>query len=169
MLIHPQYLSPEDLEYECRVFHVNLEFPRSQRIAMVRERWEMEEERHTQRELIPVEGTTYGGELTIIRRRIGELLRMLRDENPIRPAEVLTRLYNTTYSLYRWEDFVRDFQCDSFSVLEVGLSNALHLYMSRVRNLEQTFNRIKRRILRGHRRRAVKINWEDFYRRHGGN
>jgi hypothetical protein len=102
MSVHPQYLPDEDLEYECRVFHVDLEWMRSYRISTVHRRWEMEEER-PQRVLIPIEGACFLDEQLVIRRRIQELQKMLSTETKkLIPDEALTRLYNTTFSLYRW-------------------------------------------------------------------
>ena len=168
MSVHPQYLPDDDLDYECRVFHVDLEWMRSYRIATVHRRWEMEEER-PQCVLIPIEGACFLDEQTVIRRRIQQLQAMLKTENKkMIPDEALTRLYNTTFSLYRWEKHVTGYQCDTFTLLEVGLARALHQYTSRCRHYGRIFNRIRRFILQGHERRAELANWQDYYRRNGG-
>jgi len=168
--IDAQHLPPQDLDYECRVFHVNPEWPRSQRIAFVNRRWEIEEEHNQTRELIPVEGTSYDDEINVIRRRIRELLQITGPENHHNfvPNNALTRLYNTTLSLYRWEKHVKEWQCNSFSILEAGLSNVLHHYMTRTRNFNMIFNRLKHRILLSHERRQSYPNWINYYSRNEG-
>jgi len=101
MTLDPQRLSSVDLEYECRLRGISNKRPEKERVKLIKDAWE-NEETHKKRPMDPPE-IGFRTESLQIDRRIYDVERAMSHGKDIDLTRVWTKLYQATWSLYRFE------------------------------------------------------------------